>query len=119
FAGSLEYTTETAEATTLGILNGFVPSDGDAWRHTRNHLTEFFDRTHDAKYSRAHVEKSAPTNFYALSFVLADPPELAKELIGPYLSLAEIMGKRTAQLHLIMAQETSDPAFSPEPFNDF
>jgi maltose alpha-D-glucosyltransferase / alpha-amylase len=119
FAGSLEYTTETGEVTTLAVLNGFVPSEGDAWRHTRNHLTDFFDRTHEAKHSRAHVEKSAPTNFYALGFVLADPPELAKELIGPYLALAETMGKRTAELHLIMAQDTSDPAFSPEPYNDF
>jgi maltose alpha-D-glucosyltransferase/alpha-amylase len=119
FAGALEYTTETAETTTIGIVTGFVPSDGEAWRHTRNHLIEFLDRVDEAKYPRAQVEKSAPTNFYALSFALAEPPELAQELMGPYLPLAETMGTRIAELHVILSEETPDPAFSPEPFNDF
>jgi maltose alpha-D-glucosyltransferase/alpha-amylase len=29
------------------------------------------------------------------------------------------MGERVAQLHLLLAQPISDPAFAPEPFNDF
>jgi maltose alpha-D-glucosyltransferase/alpha-amylase len=33
--------------------------------------------------------------------------------------LAQTIGRRTAELHLIMSQETSDPAFTPEPFDDF
>jgi maltose alpha-D-glucosyltransferase / alpha-amylase len=118
-AGSLEYSTEAGEVTTLAVLHGFVPNEGDGWRHTRNHLTDFFERVPKTRHSRVEVESSAPTNFYALSFVLADPPQLAKEHIGPYLSFAEIMGKRAAELHLILAQDNPDPAFTPEPFNDF
>ncbi len=119
FAGSLEYTPETGERTTIAVLHGFVPNEGDAWRLTRNHLSEFFERMQRTKHSRAQVEKSAPTNFYALSFALSHPPQIATELIGPYLPLAEIMGRRTAELHLIVAEPSSDPAFAPEPFNDF
>ncbi|MFL6352614.1 MAG: maltose alpha-D-glucosyltransferase [Bryobacteraceae bacterium] len=119
FAGSLEYTAETGEVTALAVLDGFVANEGDAWRHTRNHLTDFFDHVPKTRHSRADVESSAPTNIYALSFVLAEPPQMAKDLIGPYLSLAETMGKRTAELHLILAQDNADPAFTPEPFNDF
>jgi maltose alpha-D-glucosyltransferase/alpha-amylase len=29
------------------------------------------------------------------------------------------MGQRVAQMHRLLAQPTSDPAFAPEPFNDF
>jgi len=29
------------------------------------------------------------------------------------------MGRRTAEMHLVLAQDSADPAFSPEPFNDF
>ncbi|MBV9302456.1 MAG: maltose alpha-D-glucosyltransferase [Acidobacteriaceae bacterium] len=119
FAGSLEYTPDAGEPTTLAVLHGFVPNSGDAWRHTRDHLREFFEHTLPSKHSRVEVEGSAPTNIYALSFALRDAPEVAKEIIGPYLLLAEIMGRRTAEIHLIMAHPTSDPAFAPEPYNDF
>lgn len=119
FAGSLEYAADTGENTTLAVLHGFVQNEGDAWHHTRDHLTEFLQNAPKSEHSRNDVEKSAPTNIYALSFVLSEPPELAKELIGPYLSLAEVMGKRNAELHLLLARGSSDPAFAPEPFTDF
>ncbi len=119
FAGSLEYTLEAGERSAFAVLHGFVRNRGDAWRHTRDDLTAFFDTVQQSKHSRLEVETSAPTNFYALNFALAEPPALAKDLIGAYLSLAQIMGKRTAEFHLILAHDSSDPAFAPEPFNDF
>ncbi len=119
FAGSLEYQSSSGETITTAVLHGFVPNDGDAWRHTRKHLGEFLVRAQEANYFKPDVRKSAPTKIYDLSFVLAPPPRVASELIGDYLPLAEVMGKRTAELHLLLSQNDSDPAFAPEPFNDF
>jgi maltose alpha-D-glucosyltransferase/alpha-amylase len=45
-----------------------------------------------------------------------DPPDLARELIGYYLESAELLGQRTAELHVALASRTEDPAFAPEPF---
>ena len=39
-----------------------------------------------------------------------------RELIGGYLDTARLLGLRTAELHLALAANRTDPAFAPEPF---
>jgi maltose alpha-D-glucosyltransferase/alpha-amylase len=43
-------------------------------------------------------------------------PELAPELIGSYLSSAQLLGQRTGELHMALASEPKDATFAPEPF---
>jgi maltose alpha-D-glucosyltransferase/alpha-amylase len=43
------------------------------------------------------------------------PPQ-ARAAIGTYLDAAALLGQRTAELHLALASDTSDPAFAPEVF---
>ncbi|MFQ5806603.1 MAG: alpha-amylase, partial [Phycisphaerae bacterium] len=38
---------------------------------------------------------------------------------GPYLESARLLGRRTAQMHVVLARSEGDPAFDPEPFTDF
>ncbi len=118
-AGHLEYQSDSGESTTIAVLHAFVPNEGNAWQQTRNQVNRFLEKAEQSSYSANDAQKSAPTNFYSLSFALAEPPSVATELIGPYLGLAETMGKRIAELHRIFARDVSDPAFAPEPFNDF
>jgi maltose alpha-D-glucosyltransferase/alpha-amylase len=40
---------------------------------------------------------------------------LAKDHVGIALDSAATLGKRTAQMHLALASDTSDPSFAPEP----
>ena len=119
FAGHLQYQADSGASTTFGVLHGFVPNEGTGWQHTRKHLNEFLPRIQESAHSKTEIQKSAPTNIYALSFALADPPAIAVEAIQPFLSFAETMGKRVAEMHRLLALPTSDPAFTPEPFNDF
>jgi maltose alpha-D-glucosyltransferase/alpha-amylase len=47
----------------------------------------------------------------------AEPPELARETVGPYLGSASLLGRRTAELHLALASAPPENrAFVPEPF---
>nr|MDQ2712662.1 alpha-glucosidase C-terminal domain-containing protein [Acidobacteriota bacterium] len=119
FAGCLQYEGPEGEKTIIGLLNGYVPNEGDAWRETRKHLDEFFDRNMKTEIPVAELWASAPINIYNLDFAMAEPPPIARELIGSYLSFAETMGSRIAELHRIFSAPTNDPAFAPEPFNDF
>src|SRR2546422_3321830 len=48
-----------------------------------------------------------------------DPPQLAKETMADYLERAKLLGCRTAELHLALASDSEDPAFSPEPITPF
>ncbi|HEX4749057.1 MAG TPA: maltose alpha-D-glucosyltransferase [Bryobacteraceae bacterium] len=121
FAGRLEYQSSVpGENVTLAVLHGFVPNEGNAWQQTRRHLNDYFQQAEQSSQPTPELQKSAPVNIYQLSFVMADPPAIATEIIGtPYLALAETMGRRVAQMHLLLAQPNTDPAFAPEPFNDF
>jgi maltose alpha-D-glucosyltransferase/alpha-amylase len=41
----------------------------------------------------------------------------AAELMGAYLAEAELLGRRTGEMHLTLASEPSDPVFAPEPMS--
>jgi maltose alpha-D-glucosyltransferase/alpha-amylase len=41
---------------------------------------------------------------------------MARETIGAFIESARLLGRRTAELHLALASDPSDPAFAPEPF---
>src|SRR5262245_8308865 len=43
-AGTVEYRTKKGESAAVGILQKFVPNEGDAWRHTLDALSQYFER---------------------------------------------------------------------------
>ena len=114
-AGSLEYHRTKGEPMTLAILQGFVPNQGDAWRHTLDTLGCYFGRALGEQPSKDAIP-SPRTSLLALSEEDLPPPAI--ECIGLYLDEVGLLGKRTGEMHVILAQETADPNFTPEPFSD-
>jgi maltose alpha-D-glucosyltransferase / alpha-amylase len=117
-AGRLEYVTLRGEAMALGVLQGFVQSEADAWHYTMDSLSRFFERT------QTQPGNSDDSVFSArgkplLAVSADDAPPAIHELIGEYLERSRLLGQRTAELHLALAGNTSDPNFSPEPLSEF
>lgn len=108
-AGWLEYRTHDGKAMTQAILQTFVPNEGDAWRYTLKSLAGFYE----AVAKRGTIGSSLPANFSPQAF---DPPQCARESVDSYLGMAGLLARRTAELHLALASESSGPAFVPEPF---
>ena len=77
---------------TLAIAFGFVRNEGEAWSWILDHLT----RALDARAASAAGGTEAD--------LLAD----CEALVGA-------IGQRLGQMHAILARDTSDPAFAPEP----
>ncbi len=75
---------------TLMLLHAFARNQGDAWAWTLDWLARTVD---EAALTEAEPE---------------DP-------LAGYLPLAEAIGRRLAQLHLVLARPSDDPAFAPEP----
>ncbi len=46
-------------------------------------------------------------------------PAATVDLLGDYVEMMRLLGKRTAEMHLALASQPDDPAFAPEPFTDF
>jgi maltose alpha-D-glucosyltransferase/alpha-amylase len=111
--GALEYLGTAGEPAILGVLQAFVPNEGDAWSYTVDAVQEFAERALARPRGEAPPAPAAPL----LELAGEEPTELAGDLIGPYLETARVLGMRTAELHLALASDEEDPAFAPEPFS--
>jgi maltose alpha-D-glucosyltransferase/alpha-amylase len=110
--GALEYRAPRREPMTLGILQGFVANEGDAWRYTLDQLKRYFERAL-TRSARDEVPVP-PSNLVALTDQA--PPALVGEMLGGYVESARLLGRRTAELHVALASVATDPAFAPQPF---
>jgi maltose alpha-D-glucosyltransferase/alpha-amylase len=108
--GALHYEKTTAPAATIGMLQQLVESQADGWRHATDELGRFYDQV----AGREPPQLPLPVSFTQLTH--AEIPKLVLEAMGAYLGTAETLGRRTADLHLALAQDSSDPVFAPEPF---
>ncbi|MDM7916028.1 MAG: putative maltokinase, partial [Candidatus Eisenbacteria bacterium] len=113
-AGSIEYRRpDAAEPMTLAILQQFVPNEGDAWRYTLSSLADYFDRVQAARHDLMRPDLRQAS---VVDLARADPDPKSFDLIGPYLSMVQLLAERTAQLHIALAADARDPNFAPEPF---
>lgn len=110
-AGAVEYRNGEGTLATLGILQGFVPNQGDAWRYTLRSIDSFWVEV--AKHGAA---QPPAAKFASILDCEGEVDPLASSWIGPYLEMVDLLGKRTAELHLALSSDSSDPAFSPEPY---
>jgi maltose alpha-D-glucosyltransferase/alpha-amylase len=108
--------TKDERSSAVGILQRYVPNEGDAWRHTLDALSQYFDRVVTMQWDARNLKVSAEGGFVDL-IAEATVPEFAVGLIGPYLEGVTLMGQRTAELHAALASDTEHPDFAPEPFS--
>jgi maltose alpha-D-glucosyltransferase/alpha-amylase len=78
---------------TLMLLHAFARNQGDAWGWTLDWLARTVDE--------AALTETEP-----------------EDLLAGYLPLAEAIGRRLAQLHLVLSRPSANPAFAPEPIDD-
>jgi maltose alpha-D-glucosyltransferase/alpha-amylase len=96
-AGVIEYQGKAdAAPMALALLQGYVENQGDGWRYTLDYLERFLDEC-----------RTDPS--------LDRPPA---EAHAAYLSLVQILGQRTGEMHKALATPSGDPAFDPEPVTD-
>jgi maltose alpha-D-glucosyltransferase / alpha-amylase len=112
--GALEYRTIAGETLTLGVLHGQVFNEGDAWRHTLDHLGRFFERV---LVQRPPPPDVPPPDLLALAD--QEPERPIRDLLGTYLETARLLGVRTAELHQSLTLDAGDPEFVAEPFTSF
>ena len=90
-AGALEHVGADGAVRTLCLLQAHVSNQGDGWMMMLGTLQRHLEEL------RA---RSGP------------PPA---DVHGAHLALTETLGRRTAELHLALAQSAGDPDFAPEP----
>jgi maltose alpha-D-glucosyltransferase/alpha-amylase len=92
--GYAEHRAQDGSETAVAVLQQFVRNQGDAWSFTLATLRRELD---------------------TLALVPEDTAPDLDEVFSTYLRYAELLGQRTAELHLALATPTDDPAFAAEP----
>jgi maltose alpha-D-glucosyltransferase/alpha-amylase len=108
-AGALEYAFPGEEPTTLGTLQQFIGSQADGWRHATNELSRFYDQVDGL------VPPANPLPSTFTEMIDASAPRSLADLMGGYLETAAKLGRRTGEMHLALARDASQRAFTPEP----
>ena len=110
-AGGIEYTRAGAGTFTLAMLQELIANQGDGWKSTLEELARYYEQV-----SLLRTSPEVLPDGSLVELASAEIPTAARERIGIYLDSAAMLGKRTGELHLAMALDSTNPAFAPEPF---
>ena len=87
-AGWLEYQAGREEPSTVGLLHGFIPNQGDAWTHAQGELSQYFERALTNKDRAVELPNKPLVNLVAED----QPGPMATEAIGAFLDHGRIAG---------------------------
>ena len=107
-AATVDYARSDGSPSSIGMFTVRRPADGEAdgWTHAIDWLGRLFDQVKAIEPPAAAL---APPDGGGV------PPAPVGDLIGPYLEIAGLLGRRTADMHTALATDTTDPRFAPEP----
>jgi maltose alpha-D-glucosyltransferase/alpha-amylase len=114
-AGGVVIDRPNEEPGTLAVAQALVTNQGSGWSFTIDELRRYYERVEarvnrgDGEGMTAQAEEIADTDG-------AEPPPFFAALEGWYLAAAGVLGRRTAELHLALANAPG-PAFAPEPLD--
>jgi maltose alpha-D-glucosyltransferase/alpha-amylase len=96
---------------TLMVVQTFVPNRGDAWTFTVDEVQRYFQRV--LTYSQQALGPPQ-TPGSTLDLVGHKPPGVIAELVGGYLEIARLLGRRTGEMHIALASGARGEAFGRE-----
>ncbi len=114
-AGSIEYRVGHRESITLGILTDYVPHEINSWNYYLNKLDQYFNNILSGK---GELKEPPRISFPPTGISLEKVPEKLAGLTGPFtLEMTGLLGKRTAEMHMALAADSTDEEFSTERFS--
>ncbi|MFZ0668161.1 MAG: putative maltokinase, partial [Acidimicrobiales bacterium] len=122
--GHLEYRPDGhgSEPVTVATFEEFVQNEGDGWGYVVDNLAKGLEEiaaTIDASDLAQSTGSFNVSRTFDANELLASTGELEEAaglLIGPHLEWSALLGRSTAELHIALASDRTDPAFAPEPF---
>ncbi|MPY90473.1 MAG: maltose alpha-D-glucosyltransferase [Luteitalea sp.] len=98
---------------TVAVLQERVMYQTDGWSHATEEMGRYFERVLASGRHDAMPDVPLPRTLVALADQLLPFPVL--DTIGGYIEVAATLGRRTAELHIALADAAGDAAFEPQP----
>jgi maltose alpha-D-glucosyltransferase/alpha-amylase len=103
------------QSWVFGILQEWVPNQGDAWAYFGDVVTRYFERILEAQVSEP---QSPDINTLYQPIYFSDMPEDLQQIIGgAYVERVTQLAQRTAEMHLALASQPEEKGFEPEDFS--
>jgi maltose alpha-D-glucosyltransferase / alpha-amylase len=114
-AGALEYRRPRSLPIVVGVLQRFIPHDGNGWDYTLRMLDRFSREVRGQPEPTPAVTLSADVLLTASEHGL---PEQAEERLADYVPVARRLGELTGQMHRVLGS-AAHSHLAPEPFSSF
>jgi trehalose synthase-fused probable maltokinase len=108
----MEYEGPGDEPAHLAVAQQFVNSQADGWNHALAELDRFYE---EVQVLGPPSPDAVPAG-HLFDLAASGSPRVMCDLAGGYLDSAQLLGRRTAELHLALSSETRADAFAPQPF---
>lgn len=114
YGGGIQFEDTVEQSfTILGLLQNKIPNQGEAWTMMLEALNRYYEKV----LAKVEQEAPPPPLAPAQGLTFKNTPERMQRLIGSVIyERAALLGKRTAEMHIALAQPTTDPDFAPEHF---
>jgi maltose alpha-D-glucosyltransferase / alpha-amylase len=104
YVGRIDYKNPAFDNTSIALLVDMLPNVESAWEMTQSAIERFFDKVLSEKEISGKATNMADIDL--------------EPTIGHfYLEMTELMGKRTARMHQVLASIKEVKGFEPEPFS--
>ncbi len=112
--GTIEYATSNEQPAAVVMLQEFIPNQGNGWEVTIEGLGRYFERVTTLTPGTVPEDQVS-------AWIFSDEPEPPGPIVnavGTYLATADVLGRRTGELHVELARTSDDPAFVPEIYSE-
>ncbi len=108
--GTMHYTDTSGRQSALGMLQQWVPNQGDGWSLTMMALDKYYRRVLPLQEQG---EKAPVSGQSFVSPSRLEPPSFFLDLVGDSLRDITTLGRRTAEFHLALSAEKKNRDFAP------
>src|SRR3984893_18631768 len=107
YLGDIQYIAPGQEPASLVLMQAFTPNEENGWSHTLAAVDRYFDRV---------LSEPQPAQPPSVGLWEEVPESFRGVIAGIHLETIRMLGERTAEMHLALAQDAASPDFAPEPF---
>jgi maltose alpha-D-glucosyltransferase/alpha-amylase len=113
--GILEFRRAKREPMTVGLLRELIPNQGQAWEMMLEVLGRYLEDVQGEAHRLDAIDLDLGPAFAPSEL---EVPDDVRELIGTAILTAQVLGRRTGEMHLALAGDPDDEAFAPEPITE-
>jgi len=114
YAGSVNWKRDDDYIISIGLMQELITNDGDAWEYFLPYVKRFFEACFERKTK---VKKLPKWDLFKPISKTDVPRELYDLFRLDIVDRIDLLGQRTAEMHVALGAEHQDLAFTPSTYN--